>query len=160
MNAIRTAAVGLAVVAVVTVVAAVAVVGFGVDGLRGDDGAVTTVTPDMSDTEAAFDITVDDVDDCGRTCRNVTVTLRNVGSEAAENVTVRTNVYTGGDRVWTGSEPVGPLGARESYTAAKAVDLGLADSLEVEENDGSVTIAIVVRFDDGTEVFTADRRVG
>jgi len=125
----------------------------------GGDSTTTTATPQMADTEAAFVFAIDDIQECGDTCRDVTATLSNDGGEAAANVTVETNVYTDGDLIWEGDEDVGRLDAGGEHTSTKRVELGYSDALKVENNDGWITIETIVRFEDGQQVFTEERQV-
>lgn len=61
--------------------------------------------------------------------------------------------------VWEGTETVGDLGAGESYTATKRVELSLADGYAVERHDGWITIQTSIQSADGTVTFTEQRDV-
>ncbi|GAB6879474.1 hypothetical protein JCM17823_17480 [Halorubrum gandharaense] len=118
-----------------------------------------TAEPQMEDTEAAFDFGVDDIEECGTTCRDVTATLSNVGDEPAEDVTVETTMFTDGDIVWEGTEELGGLDADEAFTSTERVDIGADDAARIEANDGQVTIETVVVFEDGQDVFVEEHDV-
>ena len=136
-------------------------------------GSVPTATPsdttsaDGSETAAPVSgprvaFSVDRIETCGRTCRDVTSTL-GVEGAAASNVTVTTRIYAGsgtdGDVVWRGRERVGDLAAGESYTTTERVDLSVADALAVEGAGGRVTVETTVRSAERTATFTRRRDV-
>lgn len=111
-----------------------------------------------------FAFSIDRIEDCGATCRDVTVTLFNEQNETAENVTVYTRVYAGNstaedDRVWQGKEDVGTLDADSSVTKTQRVSLSYADGYAVKQNDGWVTIVTTVQSDDETVTFEERRDV-
>ena len=126
----------------------------------GDDpaasgGADDSSTPneELTDTSGEpFSFAVEQVEQCGQTCRDVTTSLVNQQSSEATNVAVETRIYAGnetsGDPVWTGEEDVGTLPAGELETTTKRVDLSLSDALAVEQNGGWITIETTVRPDD------------
>jgi len=143
-----------------------------VDGVTSDmqtdpaasEASTTTGQTDVGGGEATttpFAFSVDRVESCGTTCRDVTSTLTNQQSTAATDVTVETDIYAGnsteGDPVWTGTESVGALGVDESSTTTKRVDLSLSDAYAIERNDGWVTIETTVA-SDGETVTTTERR--
>lgn len=130
------------------------------DGSDGDDSdSVTTATPNMEETESTFTFGIDAIEECGTTCRDVTVTLQNDGAETAENVVVETRIYTDGDLIWDGDETVGTLESNDSHTSTRRVELSYSDAMKVEGNDGWITIETIIEFEDGTEVFTDERQV-
>jgi len=128
-------------------------------GPESDD--VTTTQPAPS---PAFAFTVDRMEECGRTCRDVTSTLTNDGDADASDVTVYTRIFAGngtdGDVVWEGQERVGSLGASESYTTTKRVELSLSDAVAVESAGGWVTVQTTVQSEEETVTFTERRQAG
>ncbi|MBX0324167.1 hypothetical protein EGH21_14105 [Halomicroarcula sp. F13] len=124
----------------------------------GADSAETTAT-----ATPPFGFTIDDIENCGQTCRDVTSTLTNQQDTTATDVTVYTRIYAGngtdGDVVWEGSEPVGTLDAGESYTATKRVELSYSEALAIENEDGWITVQTTVQSDDRTVTFTDQRQV-
>lgn len=96
---------------------------------------------------------------CGTTCRDVTVTLSNAGAAPVHDVAVTATIYTGGDAIWEGTERVGTIDARESYTATKRVQIGYADGIKIERNGGEVTLEAVVTSDQGTQVIRERKTV-
>jgi hypothetical protein len=153
----------------------VAVLGTGlVVGLApiADDGtdveSFPTETPASSDGDAAttdrpFTVTVDRIEKCGETCRDVTTTVANEQSTDASNVTVYSRIYAGngtdGKVVWSGTESVGDLDAGESYTTTKRVDLSLREAYAVRQQDGWITVRTTVQSDSETVTFTERRKV-
>jgi len=130
----------------------------------GDTGGDTsgeqlTATPQMENTSASFAYTVDTIEKCGQTCRDVTATITNDGNETATSVTVETNIYTDGDLIWEGGEEIGTLEAGAEYTSTQRVELSYGDAAKVEDNNGWITIETIVRFDGGQEVITEERQV-
>lgn len=129
--------------------------------------ATATPTGSTSDGAAtaspAFEFVIDRMESCGRTCRDVTSTLRNGGDARATGVAVRTRVFVGngtdGDVAWSGRERVGTLAAGGSYTATRRVELSYSEGLAVRRADGWITIQTTVTSDRRTVTFTDRRRV-
>jgi hypothetical protein len=123
----------------------------------GDGGDTTTAT-----ATPPFAFSVDRIETCGTTCRDVTSRLTNQRDEVASDVAVTTRIYAGngtdGDAVWTGSEQVGRLGPGESYTATRRVELSYGDAFAVR-NEGWVTVETTVRTADRTVTDTDRRQV-
>ena len=80
------------------------------------DGTATPTTDGASTATPPFGFVIDNIEECGQTCRDVTSTLSNQQDATAENVTVHTRILAGqgtdGDVVWRGSEDVGTLPVR------------------------------------------------
>ncbi|MFW6003751.1 MAG: hypothetical protein ACOCPT_04965 [Halanaeroarchaeum sp.] len=118
------------------------------------DGTVTDET-----TTPPFTFSIDEIAECGTTCRDVTATLTNEQTTTATGVTVYTRVYAGEDNtaeedvVWEGSEDVGTIEGGESHTDTRRVELSLRDARKVDQNDGWVTIVTTVQTDDQTVTF-------
>ncbi|MFB6119158.1 hypothetical protein [Halosegnis sp.] len=132
----------------------------------GDGGGSDGGGSDTTATQAPppFDFTIDSIEKCGQTCRDVTATLSNQQSTAASGVTVYTQIYAGNttdsdDRVWSGTEDVGALAANDSYTSTNRVELSLTEANKVQNNDGWITIVTTVESDDTTITFTERRDV-
>lgn len=107
-----------------------------------------------------YSLTVDSVDSCGSTCRDVTTTLTNHAADTRTNVTVVTRLYAADDLLWTGTRQVGTLASGATHTTSERVDLSYDDALAVQVNDGYVTIETTISADSGTSTFTERRRVG
>lgn len=122
--------------------------------------AESTATPEP---RPAFATTVESVENCGRTCRDVTSTVRNDGTADATGVTVYTRILVGqdtsGDVVWQGREDVGRLPAGDAYTTTKRVELSLAEAAAVERADGWITIQTTIQSDQRTVTFAESRQV-
>lgn len=125
-------------------------------GDGGDADRGTTSTP-------PFGFTVRSIEECGRTCRDVTSTLTNQQNDTVEDVAVHTRIYAGnttdGDVVWEGSEDVGTLGAAEAYTTTRRVDLSLGDAFAIERAGGWITVRTTVETADRTVTLTSQRKV-
>ncbi|WP_144903436.1 hypothetical protein [Halobellus captivus] len=119
------------------------------------DAAVTSTPP--------FGFVIENVEECGTTCREVTTTLTNNQDTTAEDTTVYSRIFAGqgtdGDEVWRGEEPVGTLESGESYTATREVDLSFSEAMKVRNEDGWITIQTTVQTADRTVTFTEQRQV-
>lgn len=126
----------------------------------GRDESASAATP----VRQPFAVTIDRVEECGRTCRDVTVSLTNRQSDAASGVTVYTRVFVGNstdedDVVWRGTEDVGGLAAGETHTATRRVELSYSEAYEVRQADGWITVQTTVQTDERTITFTERRDV-
>lgn len=127
-------------------------------GTNGDGTAETTETP-------PFTFTVDEIEECGQTCRDVTVTLHNNLDMTATGITVYTRIYAGEDNtdsddvVWEGTDDVGSLDADTSYTTTRRVELSFQEGLAIERNDGWITILTTVDSDRRTVTFQNSEQV-
>jgi len=128
--------------------------GGGGDGSGGDSGSTATATQ-----EQPFEFVIQNITKCGQTCRVVNASIVNQQSSAAEEVTVRSEIYTGGDKIWQGSSEVGTLGPDERYTDTKRVELSYGEAYKVQQNDGQITIKTFVQTSERTYVFTEERNV-
>lgn len=128
----------------------------------GSDGTATTTAGGASTETPPFVFSIDTIEECDQTCRDVTSTLTNTQDTTAENVTVYTRIFVGqgtdGDVVWRGSEPVGTLPAGDSYVTTRQVELSFSDALAVRDN-GWITIQTTVETEDRTVTFTDERQV-
>lgn len=130
----------------------------------GDGSSDGTDGSGSADT-VAFSITIDDVEDCGTTCRDVTTTLHNDGNETATDVTVYVRVFAGRDTtdvedlVWEGTESVGTLEAGDAYTSTDRIELSLRDARTIDREDGWITILTAVESDQRTVTFQDNEQV-
>lgn len=113
----------------------------------------------------AFAFTIESIDSCGQTCRDVTATVDNTQTESAGEVTIYTRIFAGEntttseDIVWEGTEDVGTLTAGDSYSSTRRVDLSLQDAAKVDGNDGWITIVTTVESDEETITVRESRQV-
>ena len=123
--------------------------------VSGGDGGATSEEP--------FVFTVEEIEQCGNTCRNVTTSLTNQQSTDASGVDVTTDIYAGNetdsDPLWTGEESVGDLPAGDTYTVTRRVELGFSDALAIEQNDGWITIETTIESDSTTMTVVQRRDV-
>ncbi|RLM89766.1 hypothetical protein D3D02_07840 [Halobellus sp. Atlit-38R] len=121
-----------------------------------------TATPTATPTPP-FGFTIENIEECGQTCRDVTSTLTNQQDTTAEDVVVYTRIFAGqgtdGDVVWRGDAGVGTLGPGQSYTTTRRVELGFQDALAVQNADGWITVQTTVETADQTVTFTDERQV-
>mgnify|MGYP000395095223 CR=1 FL=1 len=185
MNGKHVAIAALVVVIALGGVAAALVTGFG-PAPGGDEGSAGPSTPyentvvveeteasgsggssdDGSDggsaaTEAPkpFNFVIEEITECGQTCRDVNGTITNQQDQTAEDVTVRSEIYTDGDLIWSGSSDAGDLGPGETFSDEKRVDLSYSEAYKVQQNDGKIVIRTYVETADGTYVFKQTRTV-
>lgn len=123
------------------------------------DRTGSTATPDP------FSFTIEQIEECGRTCRDVTASVRNNQDQSATGVTVYTRVFAGEDtvdesnQVWEGAESIGAIGAHESHTSTTRVELSLQDGRKIEQQDGWITILTSIESDDQTVTFRNNEQV-
>lgn len=179
----RSIAVG-AVVVFVVVVTGVIFVGASGAGGGGDAGAAAADEPfpteaasttdsgsssgdgpgdaGTTDSGPSFAFTIDRIESCGETCRDVTTTLTSEDAGSTD-VTVYTRIYVGngtdGDVAWQGSEPIGDLDAGESYTGTKRVDLSMTDAFAIQRAGGWITVQTTIESDEKTVTTTERRKV-
>lgn len=125
------------------------------------DGSQTVSSGDAT----PFTFSVDSVEECGQTCRDVTATLTNERNETATGVTSYIRIYAGenttdpDDVVWEGTVDVGTLEAGASERTTERIDLSLGDALEIDQNGGWITIQTTVESDDTTVTYEESRQV-
>jgi hypothetical protein len=118
-------------------------------------------SPEVDHTDSAFDhvgdgphafaVTVDDLTECGATCRNFTGTVRYTGEGTARDVTLDVRVTAEGSELWNATETVGEVQAGGSYRLVREAEIGYRESSTVLSNDGYVTVWIEVDHAGGTE---------
>ncbi|MFC6872675.1 hypothetical protein [Halobellus marinus] len=132
----------------------------------GDDGGAegATTAASAGTPTPPFAFTIDNIEECGQTCRDVTSTLTNQQDTTAEDVTVYTRMFAGNetnedDEVWRGSADVGTLEPGESHTETRRVELSLSDGLAIQNAGGWITIQTTVETADQTITFSERRKV-
>lgn len=130
----------------------------------GDGGGSGDATSTATPPPPPFAFTIDSIEECGQTCRDVTATITNQQDTSAENVKVYTRIYAGnstaeGDKVWEGLNEVGTLEAGGSATRTDRVELSLTEAGKVQNNDGWITIVTTVESADTTITFKNNRNV-
>lgn len=117
------------------------------------------------DESDPFSFEIDDIEECGQTCRDVTVTLHNNQNDTATNVAVYIRIFAGenntdaDDIVWEGTEEVGTLEAGASQTTTERVELSIQEARMIDEEDGWITILKTVESDDTTVTFQDSEKV-
>lgn len=134
-------------------------------GISGaDEGSSVDGSTTSTPVDQPFAVVIDGVEECGTTCRDVTVSLTNQQAEPAGDVVVYSRVFAGNstagsDLVYRGEESVGTLGAGETYTTTERVELSYGDAYAIDQADGWVTIQTTVETADRTVTFTERRDV-
>lgn len=129
------------------------------------DGSAGSGTDSPSGETLPFSFTIDSVEECGQTCRDVTATLHNNQNETATGVVVYTRVFAGenttaeDDRVWQGKEEIGTIAAGASHSSTERVELSLQEANMIQQRDGWITIFTTVQTDDRTVTFIDSKQV-
>ena len=132
------------------------------DGDSGGDGSGDGGDAD----EPRFTFAVDEIEECGSTCRDVTATVTETDDETASNVTVYTRIFAGEnttdeeDLVWEGKTEIGTLEAGGSHTSTERVELSIQEARQIDREDGWITIVTTVESDEETITFTDSEQVG
>lgn len=127
----------------------------------------TVVTGATGGDEAdlpAFSFEIVAIEECGQTCRDVTVTLYNNQNQTATNVSVDTRIFAGnstaqGDQIWEDTEDIGTMEPGSSVTRTQRVELSFSQAFAVQQNDGWITVVTTVRSDQTTITFENRRNV-
>jgi hypothetical protein len=130
-----------------------------VDGSSGGETGTATAT---DDPPFAFLITT--IEECGRTCRDVTVEFTNQQEYAATDVVVYTRVYAGNstdetDEVWAGQETIGTMDAGETITSTRRIELTFQEGMAVRNSNGWITIMTTVETSETTVTFVRREQV-
>ncbi|WP_348612172.1 hypothetical protein [Halobaculum rarum] len=134
----------------------------------GDSGGGTEATTadgsDGGDSVPPYTFVVEAIEECGQTCRDVTVRLDNNRNETATGISVYTRIFAGdttdsGDKVWEEKRDVGTLEAGASTTETSRVELSYSEGYQVQQADGWITILTTVESDDVTITFKERRQV-
>lgn len=145
--------------------------GSSADDSSDDDSSDDGSSDDTSSEEPAastqpkrpFSLAIGEIENCGRTCRDVTVTLTNNGGDARRGVAVSTAMYAGKtagqNRVWRGEASIGRLGPGASTTRTERVKVGFVGGAKIKQHGGTVTVETVVRWDGGSVTFTERKQV-
>jgi hypothetical protein len=113
----------------------------------------------QSQNDTNYALSLQQIENCGTTCREATGTLTNEGSETRQDVTVTTKVLADGELLWSSEESVGTLNPGESHTSTRRVNLTYEDGTKIMANDGYVTVVVVVHSKSGTVQFSERRKV-
>jgi archaellum component FlaG (FlaF/FlaG flagellin family) len=117
-----------------------------------DDAAAAT---EASVADIQWDAAVENIEKCGRTCRTLTYTLKNLGSDPAPSVMVGIEVFTGGNSIWNKDQDIGEVGAKTKRTGiSKDIDVGLLGGQKIKSNDGKITVELTPKDEDVSKTFT------
>lgn len=105
-----------------------------------------------------FSFGVEKIEKCGDTCRKVTASITNNQNES-KDVTVRSVIYTDGEKIWEGKSRLGSLESGETRTDTKTVKLSYMEAYKVKQNDGKILVKTYVVTEDATYVFKERRDV-
>lgn len=127
----------------------------------GDSGGGGTAT---ATDEPPFTFAITGVEECGQTCRDVTVEFTNQQDRRADDVVVYTRVYAGNstdesDEIWAGQESIGSVDAGETVTSTRRIELSYREAMAVQNNDGWITIVTTVETAETTVTFVREEQV-
>lgn len=134
----------------------------------GESGnASETTAANASTTQQSgppFTFTVQSIENCGTTCRDVTVKLTNNTDQTAKNVEVYTRIFAGkttkqGAKIFEERRQVGDIPAGGSKTETTRVKLSYSEGFKVQQNDGWITILTTVSSEERTFTFKQQRDV-
>jgi archaellum component FlaG (FlaF/FlaG flagellin family) len=112
----------------------------------GDDGSTAAGEGDGSDGGAVdvdFGADVESIEKCSTTCRTLTYAIENRGTDAASDVVVGIEVFTGGENVYDQEQDVGTVHASSRRTGiTRDIDVGLLDAQNIKSNDGEIRIEL------------------
>lgn len=114
---------------------------------------------DSAEQQPPFSFRIKKITECGRTCREVTASIANNQNVTAEDVTVRSVIYTDGDKIWEGESQLGDVESGQTVTDTKTVKLSYGDAYKVKQNDGIILVKTYVITEDGTYVYKETRDV-
>lgn len=123
-----------------------------------------TATPTATPFGSAFSYAINEITECGSTCRDVTATLTNDQDDAAEDVVIVTEMYAGNQTsedalVYTSNESAGTLGSGESHTFTQQLELTLSEAADVRDEDGWVAIVTTIHSEGETKSFVTRRQI-
>lgn len=130
-------------------------------GATDTDGSTPSDTPTATPERVRFDAEIEQITECGFTCRTLTYTIQNHGAGTAAGVEVGIRVFTGGEQVYEDSQTVGDIDARSQRTGvSKDVDPGLGAGRKIKSNDGQVVVELTPRAEGGAAAtFSFDRQL-
>lgn len=132
------------------------------DSDRSDESSpiATANRSDGSDdgADVVFELDPYEIEACGFTCRNVTTTITNAGSDDATNVRVSVTVSAADEVRWETDEAVDRLEAGAAITRTKRVDLEFSEALEIRD-EGWLTVETIVESDQQTERFVRETEI-
>lgn len=128
------------------------------------DAVDTQSGEETAENRPPFGFEIVDMEECGTTCRDVTVTLHNNQDQSASDVSVTTRIYAGNstdesDQIWSGDEEIGDMEASGSATRTQRVELSTSEAFDVQRNDGWITIHTTIESEESTFTFEDRRNV-
>jgi len=128
----------------------------GTDGA--DRGAVDTLDAEPERSGPPFVPELENMEECGETCREATVALQNNMNADAENVVVYVRLHAGDstdsdDVVWAENRNIGTLAPGEVYRETETVDLTPQQANKVREKGGVVTAKATIESEQATATF-------
>lgn len=134
-----------------------------------DDGATDTVTKTISVSEEVgnsasveiddLELAIEEVGECGVTCRNVTYVLTNPTETSVTDLTADITLVSGGTTVWENERSLGYVQAGDEVTLTDEVSLDRDQMARILENDWEVTINVRLQSANETRTISFDREL-
>jgi hypothetical protein len=122
--------------------------------------ATPTATP-----QPPYTFAIQSIEECGRTCRDVTAELANNRETDAESVVTYTRIFAGQDTtatedlIWENRTTVGTIAAGATARSTQRVALSLQEGLAIENAGGWITILTTVQSAEETVTFRNSEQV-
>jgi len=125
---------------------------------------MTPVTPETpTDGEdvmnGTWDAQINNISECGQTCRTVNYTVSNIGANATTNTSIQLRAIADGDEIYSNETAYGTINASSSLTIVEDVEVGRSGGFILQDTGGDVTIEINVGSTNTTASFSFERNV-
>ncbi|MFB6176751.1 MAG: hypothetical protein ABEI99_06330, partial [Halobaculum sp.] len=126
-------------------------------------GTTDTATSTATVTGDAFSFAIQEITECGDTCRDITAAVTNEQSTEASDVTTFTQIYAGNEttsdaKIYENRQSVGAIPAGETATTTQRVEFTLTEAVKIRDNGGWITIVTKITDADGDTVTVTQRR--
>jgi outer membrane murein-binding lipoprotein Lpp len=115
-----------------------------------------TATPEPA---IRFNAELNSLTKCGTTCREIAYKIQNTGRAAADGVTVRIRVQTGGEQVYSETQSIDSIPGRAQKSGiVHQIDVGIGGGSKIKSNDGEVILFLEPEAGNGeSETFSFER---
>lgn len=122
-----------------------------------------TATATASGDSEPFSFAIQEITECGDTCRDITAAVTNEQSSDASDVTTFTEIYAGNEttsdaKIYENEQSVGTISAGETTTTTQRVEFSLTEAVKIRDNGGWITIVTKITDADGNTVTVTQRR--
>lgn len=126
-------------------------------------GSTDTATSTAIGNDGPFSFVIQEITQCGDTCRDITAAVTNEQSTEASDVTTFTEIYAGNEtssdtKIYENEQSVGTIPTGETTTTTQRVEFSLTEAVQIRDNGGWVTIVTKITDADGETVTVTQRR--